>query len=56
MKKAVVTLTIGKESEAIENFINDPKPKLSYEECKKRFSHWTWKDVAKEYIKELNNN
>jgi glycosyltransferase involved in cell wall biosynthesis len=37
----------------MENFIKNPKKHLSGKEIKKRFSHWTWKDVAEAYIKEL---
>lgn len=34
----------------LENFIHHPKPKLSEEEIKTRFHHWTWQDVAKKYL------
>ena len=40
-------------AECMKNFIFNPKPKLSETEIKNRFNHWTWKDVAKEYVKLL---
>jgi glycosyltransferase involved in cell wall biosynthesis len=40
-------------AECIENFINDPISKLTETQIKDRFSHWTWKEVAAEYIKLL---
>ena len=35
----------------LEKFILNPKPKLSPIETEQRFKHWTWKEVAEEYIK-----
>lgn len=35
----------------LEQFIINPKPKLSAVEVKQRFKHWTWKEVAKEYVR-----
>ena len=37
----------------MEKFILYPKSKLSAEEVDKRFSHWTWKETAKEYVRLL---
>jgi glycosyltransferase involved in cell wall biosynthesis len=31
-------------------FLKHPKKRLSYEAVKRRFSHWTWKEVAEKYI------
>jgi glycosyltransferase involved in cell wall biosynthesis len=40
-------------SKSMEKFILNPQPKLSAQEIETRFSHWTWKDVAREYVKIL---
>jgi glycosyltransferase involved in cell wall biosynthesis len=38
-------------ADAMERFIsNPPKQKLSSQEVQTRFSHWSWQDVAKQYI------
>lgn len=37
----------------MEKFILHPRKKLSTEETDKRFSHWTWKETAKEYVRLL---
>ncbi len=37
----------------MEKFILNPQSKLSTEEIDTRFSHWTWKETAKEYIRLL---
>lgn len=37
----------------MEKFILNPRKKLSTEEIDTRFSHWTWKETAKEYIRLL---
>ncbi len=34
----------------MEQFILNPKPKLSPPEIEQRFSHWTWKQVAESYL------
>lgn len=39
----------------LEQFINHPKPRLSDEEIKDRFYHWTWQDVAKKYVDVLSS-
>ena len=39
----------------MEKFILSPKRKLMPEEIKERFSHWTWQDVAKEYVAQLDS-
>ncbi|MGB3514649.1 MAG: glycosyltransferase family 1 protein [Microcoleaceae cyanobacterium] len=39
----------------MEKFILNPQQKLSAEEIDKRFSHWTWKQTAKQYINLLKN-
>lgn len=39
----------------MENFIQNPQQKLSAEEIDRRFSHWTWKETAKQYMNLLNN-
>ncbi len=37
----------------MEKFILNPRKKLSVEEIDKRFSHWTWRETAKEYVRLL---
>ncbi len=37
-------------AKTMEQFIFNPKAKLSAEEIALRFSRWTWQDVAKEYV------
>ncbi|MDY6782824.1 MAG: glycosyltransferase [Cyanobacteriota bacterium] len=37
----------------MEQFLLNPKPKLSPAEIQQRFSRWTWEDVAKRYIELL---
>lgn len=37
-------------ADCMEQFILNPKKKLSSEETKKRFAYWTWEEVAKEYL------
>lgn len=39
--------------ECMEEFINNPLPKLSNTEIEKRFSFWTWDAVAKAYLQAL---
>ena len=39
----------------MEKFLLKPKEKLPLEQIKERFSHWTWQDVAREYIHCLEN-
>jgi glycosyltransferase involved in cell wall biosynthesis len=39
---------------SMEDFIHNPKPKLSPSEIEQRFSHWTWKQVAEIYLTLLN--
>ncbi len=34
----------------MEEFLKSPKAQLSAEDVKNRFLHWTWKDVAKAYV------
>jgi len=41
-------------AECLENFIANPKKKLTQEEIEKRFFHWQWKNVAQEYFNALN--
>ncbi len=35
----------------LEQFILSPKAKLSIAEIEQRFKHWTWKEVAQEYVR-----
>ncbi|NET79411.1 glycosyltransferase [Okeania sp. SIO1F9] len=42
-------------ADCMEKFILHPKSKLSAEEVDKRFSHWTWRETAKEYVRLLEN-
>ena len=37
----------------MEKFILNPRNKLSAEEVDQRFSHWTWRETAKEYVRLL---
>ncbi|MGD1809422.1 glycosyltransferase [Dapis sp. BLCC M126] len=37
----------------MEKFILNPRKKLSAEEIDTRFSHWTWRETAKEYVRLL---
>ena len=36
---------------SLEKFILSPKPKLSTTKIAERFNHWTWKEVAQEYVR-----
>ncbi len=40
-------------ADCMERFIQAPKPKISAQEIGDRFSHWTWHDVASQYIDTL---
>ncbi len=40
-------------ADCLERFILKAKPRLSQEEIKNRFGHWTWQKVAQEYLKYL---
>lgn len=40
-------------ADCMEKFILNPKRKLSSEEIQSRFSQWTWQEVAKEYVRLL---
>jgi glycosyltransferase involved in cell wall biosynthesis len=37
-------------SASMEAFLLNPKPPLSSQDIQSRFSHWTWRDVAKTYV------
>jgi glycosyltransferase involved in cell wall biosynthesis len=40
-------------AQRMEQFIGSPPGRLPEEEVKKRFSHWTWTDVAKAYLNSM---
>jgi len=41
--------------DCIQQFINNPIPRLSEAETSERFDHWTWRQVAEKYISALSS-